>query len=90
MAPTSIAPSVNHLNIARAVAQARQECAREARWLTAVNRAALNLETCPWQFDGETLVIKSATSDQRYTVTAEGCGFCCSGVGIWNQRVPVG
>ncbi len=73
MATTSIAPPVNRPNTARAVAQARQECARDARWLRAVNRAAVNLETCPWQFDGETLVITSATSDRRYTVTAEGC-----------------
>ncbi len=39
------------------------------RWMTSeyVGRG------CPWHFDGETLVIQSATSDQRYTVTAEGC-----------------
>ncbi len=44
MAPTSIAQLVNRPNTARAVAQARQECARDARWLRAVNRAAVNLE----------------------------------------------
>ncbi len=73
MANSIIAQSVNRSNTAQALAQARAECAGDTRWLNAVNRAALNLEACPWQFDGETLVIQSATSDKRYTVTAEGC-----------------
>ena len=73
MANSIIAQSVNRSNTAQALAQARAECAGDTRWLNAVNRAALNLEACPWQFDGETLVIQSATSDKRYTVTPEGC-----------------
>ena len=73
MANTTIAQSVNRSNTAQALAQARAECANDPRWLNAVNRAALNLEACPWQFDGETLVIQSATSANRYRVTAEGC-----------------
>ena len=26
-----------------------------------------------WQFDGETLIVKSATEDMHYTVTKDGC-----------------
>ena len=73
MVNPSIAQLVNRTSTALALAQARSECMSDRRWLNAVNRAALNLEACPWQFDGETLVIQSATSDNRYTVTKDGC-----------------
>ncbi len=33
----------------------------------------VNLEACRWQFDGDILVIRSATSAARYTVDAQGC-----------------
>lgn len=73
MANPSIAQAVNRIVVAQALAQARAECADHTVWLNAINRAALNLEACPWQFDGEALVIKSATSNNRYTVTKAGC-----------------
>ena len=73
MANPSIAQLVNRRNVVAALMQARIECAIDRRWLNAVNRAALNLEACPWQFDGETLRIQSATGDQRYTVSKDGC-----------------
>ena len=41
--------------------------------MNAINRASLNLESCWWQFDGETLVIASATSERHYAVTEHGC-----------------
>ena len=51
------------------------EAAEHRAWITAINRAALNLEACPWAFDGETLRIASATTrGTRYTINAY--GFC--------------
>ncbi len=73
MANATVAQSISRRNVAAALAAARAECAQYTAWLNAVNRAALNLEACPWQFDGETLRIGSASSSTRYTVTAEGC-----------------
>ncbi len=49
--------------------------------MNAINRAALNLESCFWQFDGETLVIASASSERRYTVPTEGRQFYVGGTG---------
>ena len=74
MANPSIAQAVNRTAVARALAQARAECVGQVAWMNAINRAALNLESCRWQFDGETLVIASASTDRRYTVTPGGCG----------------
>ena len=52
----------------------RAKCAASHRWLNAVNRAALNLESCRWSFDGDTLKIESATnSGTYYRVTVEQC-----------------
>ena len=73
MANQSIAQAINRTAVARALAQARAECVGHVAWMNAINRAALNLESCRWQFDGDTLVIASASSERRYTVTAEGC-----------------
>ena len=73
MANVTVTQAVNRQTVAAALAAARAECAQYAAWLNAVNRAALNLEACPWQFDGEKLRIGSASSSIRYTVTADGC-----------------
>ncbi len=75
MANASIAQSVNRQTVAAALAAARTEAAEHRAWINAINRAALNLEACPWAFDGDTLRIASATSKgTRYTVNA--LGFC--------------
>lgn len=73
MANASVAQAVNRRNVAAALAAARKESAGYPAWLAALNRAALNLEACSWQFDGEVLVIGSASSAARYTITAKGC-----------------
>ena len=74
MANASVAQSVNRQSVALALREARKECGQHLRWLNALNRAALNLEACPWQFDGDVLVIASASDgSSRYIVTAEGC-----------------
>ncbi len=74
MSNVTITQSITKESIARAIAQARVECAASRRWLNAVNRAALNLESCRWSFDGDTLRIESATaSGTFYTVTVATC-----------------
>ncbi len=77
MASTSIASLVNREAMGKALAQARRDCSESKSWLNAINRAALNLEACMWQFDGETLMVKSATEDIHYTVTKDGCECKC-------------
>ena len=74
MANASVAQSINRQTVAAALAAARTEAAEHRLWITAINRAALNLEACPWAFDGETLRIASATTrGTRYTVNPDGC-----------------
>ncbi len=74
MANSSIAQAVNRQSVALALRDARAKCAASQCWLNAVNRAALNLESCRWSFDGDTLRIESATSSGTfYTVTVEQC-----------------
>ena len=73
MANASVAQSINRQTVAAALAAARTEAAEHRLWITAINRAALNLEACPWAFDGETLRIASATRGKRYTVSVDGC-----------------
>jgi hypothetical protein len=74
MANATIAQAVNRQTVALALRDARAKCAASHRWLNAVNRAALNLESCRWSFDGDTLRVESATnSGDFYTVTVEVC-----------------
>ena len=75
MANASVTALVNRRNVAAALQTARIECEQYQAWLNALNKAALNLEACSWQFDGEVLRIASASSSStRYTVTPQGCG----------------
>ena len=74
MANASVAQAANRQTVALALRDARAKCAASHRWLNAVNRAALNLESCRWSFDGDTLRVESATnSGDFYTVTVEVC-----------------
>ncbi len=74
MANATVAQSISRQTVAAALAAARTEAAEHRAWINAINRAALNLEACPWAFDGETLRIASATTrGKRYTVSPEGC-----------------
>ncbi len=74
MASAIVASAVNRTTVGAALQDARRQCGQHLRWLNALNRAALNLEACPWQFDGETLRIASATEGgQFHTVDAHGC-----------------
>ena len=87
MANATVTAAVNRSTVAAALAAARTEAAKHQAWITAINRAALNLEACPWQFDGEILIITSATSAVRYTVTPEGCPCKAGGSGkpCWHR-----
>ena len=74
MSNASIAAAISRQTVAAALAAARTEAAEHRLWITAINRAALNLAACPWAFDGDTLRIASATTKgTRYTVSPEGC-----------------
>ncbi len=74
MANGIIAQAVNRISVGAALQAARIEAQEHQAWITAINKAALNLEACTWQFDGDDLRIESATnSGTYYTVTAAGC-----------------
>ncbi len=93
MASASIAQSVNRQSVGAALQQARKECGQHLRWLNALNHAALNLEVCPWQFDGDVLVTASASDgSSRYTVDVHGCGCRAAQKGSVHQNgnvVPI-
>ncbi len=73
MANATVAQSINRQTVAAALAAARTEAAEHRAWINAIDRAAINLEACPWAFDGEMLRIASASSSARYTATAHTC-----------------
>ena len=76
MANATVAQAVNRQTVARALQAARREAAQHQAWMNAINKAALYLAGDQWAFDGDILIIHSATtSGARYTVTADGC--CC-------------
>ncbi len=73
MANATIAQSISRQTVAAAIRQAKVEAAEHQQWITAINKASINLEICNWAFDGEVLRISSATGNSRYTVNPEGC-----------------
>ncbi len=73
MANANVTAAVNRQTVAAALQAARTEAAEHRAWINAINRASLNLEACPWAFDGDVLRIASASTNTRYTVTPEGC-----------------
>ncbi len=74
MSNAIISQAISRSTVAAALQAARTEAAAHKAWMTAINRAALNLEACGWQFDGDTLVITSATTKgTRYHVDCSGC-----------------
>jgi hypothetical protein len=85
MASASVAQSISRQTVAAALRQARIEAAEHQAWINAITRAALNLEACPWAFDGEVLRIASATGTARYTVTVEGCACRAGQEGICHR-----
>ncbi len=74
MSNAILAQSISRQTVGQALRLMRHECRFNSREVTALNRAALNLEACTWQYDGEALVIESATTQfQRYHVAYNGC-----------------
>lgn len=74
MANASIAQAVNRQTVAQALQQARHQAAEHQAWLNAINRASLFLAAERWQFDGETLLIESATTTgANYVATPHQC-----------------
>ena len=74
MSNAILAQSITRQNVGQALRLMRHECRYESTELNALNRAALNLEACTWQYDGEALVIESAsTMFQRYHVQHTSC-----------------
>lgn len=68
-------PTFDRSHVGKVLRQMRLAYANTPHELTAINKAALNLEACRWQFDGHTLRIESATQTGKrfYTVTGAGC-----------------
>ncbi len=74
MANATVAQAVNRQTVALALQEARKQAGEHQAWLNAINKAALYLAAEQWAFDGETLVIMSATTDDaRYLVTVKHC-----------------
>ncbi len=65
--------SLTHLSrqtTGQALRQARIVYRNDSAMLTAINKAALELEASPWQFDGDMLTIESRTTlGKRYNVS---------------------
>ncbi len=76
---SSIAVPMPALNITRAhvgqaLRQMREECRYATREVTALNKAATELDAVDWQWNGDELVISSRTvQHQRYHVQHNGC-----------------
>ncbi len=74
MSNASLAQSITRQNVGNALRAMRHECRFNTSEVTALNKAGLELEASPWQYDGEMLVISSRTSaNVRYTITYSGC-----------------
>jgi hypothetical protein len=79
MANTNIVAHLTRENVGKALRQMRQEYQHRPRELNAINRAALELEASTWIWDGELLVIQSASDlTKRYHVSFDGCD-CMAG-----------
>lgn len=85
MANASITQAVTRVNVERAIALAKEQAADHRRWINAITKAAANLPKVRWQFDGDVLLIHSATRRNLlpYTVDQQGCN-CDAG----NQGIP--
>lgn len=59
--------------VAAVLVEARAACADNARWLRAANKAAVELETGAWAFNGRVLVVRSRTTNRQYHATASTC-----------------
>src|SRR3712207_2042355 len=51
-----------------AAANAALQKVTEARWIRAIERALVNLSTGQFSYDGQHVILKSATGDSRYVI----------------------
>lgn len=75
---THMTPTVNITRelVGQALYRMRREVAGDARRTNAINRAALNLEACPWTFDqeeAELYIVSASEPSKRYHITPIGC-----------------
>jgi hypothetical protein len=74
MSNATVTANITRRNVELAIEQARSEAANHRAWANAIERAEPMLLQQQWQFDGDTLVIRSASSmSRKYTVTGHGC-----------------
>jgi hypothetical protein len=62
--------------VGQALYRQRQAAVGNARRTTAINRAALNLEACPWHYDqeeAELVIISASDPSRRYHIGPCGC-----------------
>jgi hypothetical protein len=76
MANAMIAQSINRQIVAAALREVRLQAQEHQAWITAINKAAVELEGSSWAFDGEVLRVASRTSNRRYMVDAHGHWAC--------------
>ncbi len=80
MENSMVVESITSQNIAAAMDCIRRECQYTPAELDTLSIAVRNLETCVWEYDGELLVIESATTPfKRYHVAYDGCD-CAAGL----------
>ncbi len=89
MAHVSLPQAVTRPNVGAALRTFRLSYANSPRELNAINRAALNLESCFWQFSGAELVIESATQTGlvKYHVQHDACDCAAAahGKACWHR-----
>lgn len=73
--------------VAAELIKARNACADNARWLRAANKAAIELDTGRWAWNGRVLVVRSRTSDRQYrcTPTTCECQAAAKGSPCWHR-----
>lgn len=94
---TPAAPALANItreNVAAVVARAKATAAEHTRWVTAITRAADELNKNQWLFTGSTLKIHSRTRRRTYTVSGNDCtceaaqnGQPCYHVAAWRILV---
>ena len=74
MANSILSANVNSQNVGNALRIMRHECRLNSNEVNAFNKAGLQLEASPWQYNSEMLVLSSRTNAKaRYTITYSGC-----------------
>ncbi len=80
-APAPSLANITRENVAAVVARAKQAAAEHTRWVTAITRAADELQKNQWLFTGSTLKIHSRTRRRTYTVSGAHCSCEASTAG---------